>query len=93
MKKYYELAESIRMMKSQRTDIERNSMVKEQELMKLLNKMRELTVILKIFLEKQLPLYYVIKHLIQLKILNMIDSNEILLQWFLSFLVKNQIEK
>ena len=45
--------------------------------------------ILKIYLEEQLLIkYYVIKHLILLKIRNMIDINVDLLQCFINFLIK-----
>ena len=33
--------------------------------------------------------YYVVKHLILLKILNMMNINVDLLQWFINFLIKN----
>ena len=49
-KMYRELKESIRIMKSQRSDIERDKLIKDckkWELMKLLSKMEELISILK----------------------------------------------
>ena len=49
-KMYRELKESIRIMKSQRSDIERDKLIKDGkkwELMKLLSKMEELISILK----------------------------------------------
>ena len=46
--------------------------------------------ILKIYLEEQrLVKYCVIKHLILLKILDMMDIKEHKLQWFIGFLIKN----
>ena len=43
----------------------------------------------KVYLKKQLQIkYYVIKHLILLKILNMTDINVDLLQWFINVLIK-----
>ena len=45
--------------------------------------------ILKIYLEEQLPIKYcVIKHLILLKIRNIMDIKRVLLQWFIIFLIK-----
>ena len=45
--------------------------------------------ILKIYVEEQLLImYYVIKHLILLKILNMLGTKELLLQWFKRFFDK-----
>ena len=52
--------------------------------------MTRLTEILKIEIEKQLLIkYYVIKHLILLKIQNTMDINVVLLQWFINFLIKS----
>ena len=46
--------------------------------------------ILKIYLEEQLLIkYYVIKHLILLKIQNKMDIKKVWLQWFISFSIKN----
>ena len=46
--------------------------------------------ILSICLEEQLLIkYYMIKHLVWLKIQNMIDINVELLQWFIDFLIKS----
>ena len=46
--------------------------------------------ILGIFLEEQLLInYYVIMHLTLLKIQNMMGIKEVLLQWFISFLIKS----
>ena len=48
--------------------------------------------ILKIYLKEQLLIkYYVIKHLILLKIQNMMDIKEVLLQWFKNFLIKSPL--
>ena len=45
--------------------------------------------ILNIYLEEQLVIkYYVKKHLLLLKIQNMMDIKEVLLQWFMLFLNK-----
>ena len=45
---------------------------------------------LNIYLEEQLLIkYYAIKHLILLKIQNMMDINVSLLQWFINFLIDN----
>ena len=45
--------------------------------------------ILNIWLEEQLLMKYcMIKHLILLKIQNMMDIKEVLLQWFINFLIK-----
>ena len=52
--------------------------------------MTRLTEILKIEIEKQMLIkYYVIKHLILLKIQNTMDINVVLLQWFINFLIKS----
>ena len=49
-----------------------------------------LNEILKIWLEEELLIkYYVMKHLIFLKIQKMIDIKEVLLQWFINSLIKN----
>ena len=46
--------------------------------------------ILRICIEEQLlKKYYLIKHLILLKIQNMMDINADLLQWFIDFLIKS----
>ena len=48
-----------------------------------------MTWLMEICLDKQLMIkYYVIKHLILLKILDMIDIKEAYLHWFISFLIK-----
>ena len=48
-----------------------------------------MTWLMEICLDKQLMIkYYVIKHLILLKILDMIDIKEVYLHWFISFLIK-----
>ena len=45
--------------------------------------------ILKIYLEEQLLIEYCMKkHLILLKISNMMDMEGVLLQWFINFLIK-----
>ena len=57
--------------------------------MKLAFNMTRLMEVLKIYLGKQLLIkYYAIKHLILLKILNMMDLKEVLLQRFIFFLLK-----
>ena len=46
--------------------------------------------ILMICLEEKLPItYYMVKHLILLKILNMTDIKEVLIQWFINLLLKS----
>ena len=48
-----------------------------------------LTKTLKIYLEEQFPIkYYVIKHLILLRIQNMMDVEEVLHRWIISSLIK-----
>ena len=45
--------------------------------------------ILKIYIEEELLIrYYVIKHIILLKVQNMMDINVVLLQWPINFLIK-----
>ena len=49
--------------------------------------------VLKIYLEEQLQLlikYYVIKNLTLLKIQNIKDIKDVLLQWFKNFLIKSR---
>ena len=52
--------------------------------------MTELLEILKIYLEEQLLIKYcVIKHFTLLKIQNIMDIKGVLLQWYITFLIKN----
>ena len=50
--------------------------------------------ILKIEIKEHLLIkYYAIKNLILLKIQNMVDIKEVLLQWFMDFLIKNLVSR
>ena len=61
----------------------------QHELDKACFQWRFLMEILKIYQKEQLPINcYVIKHLILLKIQNMLDVSVDLQQWFINFLIK-----